>query len=154
MTLAGYFALNSVFARYILGFLVPPTCKDWSLRPLLKNRALKVYDVLQFILCNVVKHYRARNAYQNYQQHRFWHSHASEMSNWMNLWFGRLLFEQWSNFYLNPVFVTFWPLLPLLICIIIAWVNRALKYKHFEWVFCCSVAYTARDTVIFVSHTP
>jgi len=30
---------------------------------MLKNRASKVYDVLQLILCNVAKHYRARNAW-------------------------------------------------------------------------------------------
>jgi len=26
-----------------------------------KNHAVEVYDVLQLILCNVAKHYRARN---------------------------------------------------------------------------------------------
>ena len=51
--------------------------------------------------------------------------------------FGRLLFEQGSNFHLYPVFVTFWPLLTLLklICILIIWMNRVLKYEHFEGYF-------------------
>jgi len=34
-------------------------------------------------------------------------------------------------------------------------VNRVLKYEHFEGYFVFLYrAYTARDTVIFVSHTP
>jgi len=93
--------------KLYMSFQLTPDRWPWMFKIYRKIVPLKVYGMFQLILCNVAKHYRARNAYQNDQHHLFWHFHASQMSNWMNLWFGRLLFEHGSNFHLYPVFMTF-----------------------------------------------
>ena len=89
--------------------------------------------MLQLILCNIAKQHKATNAYHNDQQHLFSHFHASEMSNWINLWFGSLLLSKDQIF----TYTQFsWPFdLCSLICILSICVNRVLKYEHFQGYF-------------------
>ena len=135
-------------SRGILQILEAATAKWMNNIP--KNRALKVYEVFQLILCNVAKHCRAEMHIKMISIIFFLtfpcirNVKLDESIRWQVTFWARIKFSLVPS---NRDLLTF-----ALICIIIIRVNTNILSGIL--LFYDLYSYTARDTVIFVSHTP